>query len=88
MRLARRVARLEAPEDGRLPGWARSLAAEVAQEAGLESEAVIDEAEAVLAQAATAGVLGSRARWAAFLAAEGADYEDLLAEAEQWLGRR
>ncbi len=87
MRLARRVGRLEAPRDGRLPPWARSLAAEVAAEAGLEPEAVIEEAEAILAQAAAAGALGSRARWAAFLAAEGAAPEALLAEAERWLGR-
>jgi hypothetical protein len=88
MRLARRVGRLEAPEDGRLPPWARELAAEVALAQGLEPAEVIVEAEAVLAQAAAAGVLGSRAGWMAFLAAEGADPDALLAEAERWLGRR
>jgi hypothetical protein len=88
VRLARRVGRLEAPEDGRLPPWACALAAEVALAEGLEPEAVIAEAEAVLAQAAAAGVLGSRAKWRAFLVAEGADPEALLAEAERWLARR
>lgn len=88
MKLARRVGLLESPRDGRLPPWARLLAAEVAEEAGLEPGAVIDEAEAILTQAAKAGVLGSAKGWAAFLAANGADPEALLAEADRRLGWR
>jgi hypothetical protein len=83
-----RLANVDGPPIGRLPPWARALVVEVALAGGLEPWEVIAEAEAILEQAAAAGVLGSRAKWAAFLAAEGADPEALLAEAGRWLARR
>ena len=83
MRLAKRVGRLEGPlPGGRLPAWARAVAAEVATEAGLDPGEVVREAEAILARAAKAGVLGDAEGLAAFLAAEGGgDPAEILAEA-------
>jgi hypothetical protein len=60
MELVSRVARLEGPlPGGRLPRWARLVAAEVAAGIGLDPEEVVREAEAILARAERAGVLGS-----------------------------
>ena len=83
MRLARRVGRLEGPlPGGRLPEWARAVAAEVAAEEGLDPAEVVREAEAILARAEKAGVLGDAEGLARFLAAErGGDPAEVLAEA-------
>ncbi len=85
MKLGRRVGRLEAPlPGGRLPGWARALAARVAGEHGLDPGEVVREAEALLVRAGKAGVLGDAEGLARFLAAErGGDPAELLAEAER-----
>jgi hypothetical protein len=90
MKLAYRVSRLEAPlPDGRFLHWARVVAAEVAAELGLDPEEVVREAEAILAGAKGAGVLGSRDDFAAYLGAEsGVAPEVILAEAERLMGRR
>jgi hypothetical protein len=84
-RLARRVAHLEGPlPGGHLPRWVRTLAAEIAADAGLDAEAVIRETEAIVAQAATAGVLGSLDALAAFVAVEsGCPAEAILADVQR-----
>jgi len=91
VRLAQRVGRLERPlPGGRLPAWARAVAAEVAAEAGLDVGEVVREAEAIMERAGTAGVLGDAGELARFLAAErGGDPAELLAEADRiaaWRG--
>ena len=88
MKLRSRVARLERPlPGGRLPAWARAMAAEVATEHGLDPQEVMREAELILARAEVAGVLGSGDDLAAFLAAEADITPDvLLAEAQRLVG--
>jgi hypothetical protein len=89
MKLACRVSRLETPPGGRLPALARAVAAEVAAEMGLDPEAVVREAEAILVRAEAAGVLGSGEAFAAFLAAEtGIAPAAILAEAQRIVGPR
>jgi hypothetical protein len=88
VRLGRRLDRLERPAPGgRLPLWALRLAERLAAEHGLDPKMVVAEAEAVLARAETAGVLGSEEGWAAFLATEGLDPEPFLAEARRLVGQ-
>lgn len=85
MRLRGRLDRLERPlQGGRLPAWARALAERVAVERGLAPGEVVREAEALLARAMAAGVLGDAEAVAAFLAAEdGLDRAELLAEVDR-----
>ena len=83
VKLGRRVGRLERPRPGgRLPAWARALTERVAGEHGLDPGEVAREAEALLARAGRAGVLGDAEDLARFLAAgRGGDPAELLAEA-------
>ena len=89
MKLARRVAQLEGwLPGGRLPGWVRTLAAELAAEVGLDLAAIIRETEAILNQADAAGALGSVDDLAAFISgASGRAPEAILAEARQIVAR-
>jgi hypothetical protein len=89
MTLARRIAHLERPlPGGHLPAPARVLAAKVAAEMGLDANDVVRETEAILVRAEAAGVLGSGAALATFLAAEsGIAPEVLLAEAQRLVER-
>ena len=88
MRLARRLDHLERPlPGGHLPVWARVMAAKVAVEQGLDPGEVVREAEAMLARAEDAGVLGSGDALAAFLGAEtGIAPDVILADAQRILG--
>ena len=89
MKLASRVSRLEGPlPGGRLPHWARVVAAEVAAELGLDPKEVVRDAEDILAHAKAGGVLGSGEAVAAFVAAESGIAPDvMLAEAQRIVER-